>query len=173
MRGHEAEFWLRRHGTTAEQVFLDYVCQPRPGALGTAGVLLLAADVTGTVRDRRDTAALAAQLTATQDRYQTLFETMPDGIIYYSADGLILGANPAARQILSLPAESMLTRPLAFAWQSIRPDGTAYQPEDIPPAVALRTGQGWSPTWRWAFRTASAGRRAAVAGRDRGPRHDR
>ena len=32
VRGHEAEFWLRRHGTTAEQVFLDYVCQPRPGA---------------------------------------------------------------------------------------------------------------------------------------------
>ena len=29
VRGHEAEFWLRRHGNTAEQVFLDYVCQPR------------------------------------------------------------------------------------------------------------------------------------------------
>jgi PAS domain S-box-containing protein len=142
VRGHEAEFWLRRHGSTAEQVFLDYVCQPLPGAgRGNAGVLLLAADVTGTVRDRRGAAALAAQLTATQDRYRTLFDTMPDGIIYYSADGLILGANPAARQILILPAESMLTWPLSFAWQSVRPDGTAFQPDEIPVAVALRTGQ--------------------------------
>ncbi len=142
VRGHEAEFWLRRQGNTAEQVFLDYVCQPVPRAgPETAGVLLLAADVTGTVRDRRGRAALAAQLTATQDRYRNLFETLPDGVIYYSADGLILGANPAARQILSLPAESMLTWPLPFAWQSIRPDGTAFQPEEIPVAVALRTGQ--------------------------------
>ncbi len=142
VRDHEAEFWLRRHGKTAEQVFLDYVCQPVPGpGPGAAGVLLFAADVTGTVRDRRGNAALAAQLTATQDRYRTLFDTMPDGIIYYSGDGLILGANPAARQILSLPAESMLTWPLAFAWRSIRPDGTAYQPDEIPVAVALRTGQ--------------------------------
>ena len=142
VRDHEAEFWLRRHGNTAEQVFLDYVCQPVPGpGPGAAGVLLFAADVTGTVRDRRGTAALAAQLTATQDRYRTLFETLPDGVIYYSADGLILGANPAARQILGLPAESMLTWPLPFAWQAIRPDGTTYQPDEIPVAVALRTGQ--------------------------------
>jgi PAS domain S-box-containing protein len=142
VRDHEAEFWLRRHGNTAEQMFLDYVCQPVPGpGPGAAGVLLFAADVTGTVRDRRGNAALAAQLTATQDRYRTLFETLPDGVIYYSADGLILGANPAARQILSLPAESMLTWPLPFAWQAIHPDGTTYQPEEIPVAVALRTGQ--------------------------------
>ena len=96
---------------------------------------------------------------------------MPDGVIYYSADGLILGANPAARQILSLPAESMLTWPLPFAWQAIRPDGTAYQPDEIPVAVALRTGQVVSDMVMGLPRGPT--RRAAVAGRDRGARRDR
>jgi PAS domain S-box-containing protein len=140
-RAHEAEVRLDREGRD-EQVFLDYVCQPVPGpGPGCAGVLLFAADVTSTVRARENSSLLAAQLTATEDRYRTLFRTLPDGVIYYSADGLILAANPAARQILGLPAESMRTWPLPFAWQAIRPDGSRFGPEEIPVAVALRTGE--------------------------------
>ena len=140
-RAHEAEVALRRDGRD-EQVFLDYVCQPVPGnGPGGGGVLLFAADVTSTVRAREGSSLLAAQLTATEDRYRTLFRTLPDGVIYYSADGLILAANPAARQILGLPAESMRTWPLPFAWQAIRPDGRPFPREEIPVAVALRTGE--------------------------------
>ena len=90
-------------------------------------MLLFAADVTGTVRDRRGTAALAAQLTATQDRYRTLFDTMPDGVIYYSADGLILGANLAARQILG-PARRVHADLAAAVRLAGHPPGRHYVP---------------------------------------------
>ncbi len=143
-RAHEAELRLRRDGRD-QRIFLDYVCQPVPGSgPEAAGVLLFAADVTSAVQAREGSSELAAQLTATEDRYRTLFETLPDGVIYYSADGLILAANPAARQILGLPAESMRTWPLPFAWQAIRPDGSRFRREEIPVAVALRTGEAVS-----------------------------
>ena len=59
--------------------------------------------------------ALAAQLAATQERYQTLFETLPQGVIYYDTNGLILGANPAACTILGLDEDELITWPLVTA----------------------------------------------------------
>jgi PAS domain S-box-containing protein len=104
-------------------------------------VLLLVSDVTVQVRDRRQQEALAAQLTATRERYQTLFETLPQGVIYYDTNGLILGANPAAREILGLGEDDMITWPLSGAGQVIRDDGSRLKPADFPVTVALRTGE--------------------------------
>ena len=104
-------------------------------------MLLLVSDVTARVRDRRQQEALAAQLAATQERYQTLFETLPQGVIYYDTDGLILGANPAACQILGLDEDEMITWPLAAAGQAVHEDGSPLDPADFPVAVALRTGE--------------------------------
>ena len=141
VRGHEVEF-RRRHGDRAEQAFAEVVYQPVRDATGAmAGVLLLAADVTAHVRERRAQEALAAQLTATQDRYRRLFDTLPEGVIYYSADGLILEANPAAAGILGVDRDAMLGRPMALTGQRRHEDGSPYRPEDFPVARALRTGE--------------------------------
>ena len=36
------------------------------------------------------------------ERYRTLFETMPQGVVHYAADGSVIGVNPAASEILGL-----------------------------------------------------------------------
>ncbi len=140
-RGHETELWIRRHGDRPEQVFIDFAYQAVPGTDGAvAGLLVFAADVTAHVRDRRGQETLAEQLTVTEDRYRTLFETLPQGVVYCAADGLILEANPAACEILGVDAGEMVRWPLASAWQAVHEDGSPWRPEEFPVAVALRTG---------------------------------
>ena len=142
VRGHEGELSLRRFDGDPEQVFVDFIYQPVRDAEGApAGLWLFTADVTAHVRDRLGGSALAAQLLETQERYRTLFQTLPQGVIYYAADGLIMEANPAAREILGIDMEKILTWPLPTASRAVHEDGTPFQPEELPIKVALRTGK--------------------------------
>ena len=140
-QSYESELLIRRPGSAApEQVFVECLYAPVRGPHAAMdGVLLLKSDVTERVRDRRQLEAMAAQLSATQERYQTLFETLPQGVIYYDTNGLILGANPAACQILGLDEDEMITWPLVPG-QAIFEDGSLVEPADFPVSVALRTG---------------------------------
>ncbi|MDX6333273.1 MAG: hypothetical protein QOG05_613 [Streptosporangiaceae bacterium] len=142
-QGYETELLVRRDGASApEPVFVECLYQPVRGADGPAqGVLLLLSDVTEQVSDRRRQEALATQLAATQERYQTLFETLPQGLIYYDTNGLILGANPAACRILGLDEDELITWPLAGTTQAVHEDGSPCVSSDLPVAVALRTGE--------------------------------
>ena len=72
---------------------------------------------------------LAEQLTLTEDRYRTLFETLPQGVIYCAADGLIIEANPAASEILGVGADAMISWPLAPAWHAVHEDGSPWRPD--------------------------------------------
>ena len=122
-------------------VFAGLLYQPvRNDAGGVAGVLLFVGDAAASTRDGRDYAALAHQLEATRERYRTLFETLPQGVIYYAADGMILESNPAATEILGIDADAMLTGPLAPTWHAVDTEGAPYRSEDFPVTVALRTG---------------------------------
>ena len=142
-QGYETELFVPRDGGSGpKQVFVECLYQPVRGADGQAdGVLLLVSDVTEQVRDRRAQEALAVQLAATQERYRTLFETLPQGVIYYDTNGLILGANPAACRILGLDEDELITWPLTGTRQSVHEDGSPFEPRDYPVAVALRTGE--------------------------------
>ena len=142
-QGHETELFVPRDGGSGpERIFVECLYQPVCGADESAdGVLLLVSDVTEQVRDRRAQEALATQLAATQERYQTLFETLPQGVIYYDTNGLILGANPAACQILGLDEDELITWPLIGSTQAVHEDGSAFLASELPVAVALRTGE--------------------------------
>jgi PAS domain S-box-containing protein len=142
-RGHETELRICRRGDgQPEQVFIDFAYQAVPAAGDTAaGLLVFAADVTAHVRNRRGQEMLAEQLTMSEDRYRTLFETLPQGVVYCGADGRILEANPAACEILGVGADEMARWPLASAWQAIHEDGSPWRPEELPVAVALCTGE--------------------------------
>ncbi len=85
--------------------------------------------------------ALTEQLAAADERYQALFETMPLGIIHFSADESVIAANPAACDITGIKATAMTTWPLPPALQALHEDGSPYRREDLPSAVALRTGE--------------------------------
>ena len=141
-QSYESELLIRRPGSAApEQVFVECLYAPVRGAHATVdGVLLLKSDITAQVRDRRQLEVMAAQLASTQERYQTLFETLPQGVIYYDTNGLILGANPAACQILGLDEDEIITWPLVPG-HAIAEDGSPVGPADFPVSVALRTGE--------------------------------
>ena len=133
-QGYETELLVPRGGVSGpEQVFVECLYQPVRGAGGRAdGVLLLVSDVTAQVLDRRAQEALATQLAATQERYRTLFETLPQGVIYYDTNGLILGANPAACQILGLDEDELITWPLSGSGRSVREDGSPFRSPRLP-----------------------------------------
>ncbi len=132
----------RGDGREPEQIFADVVYQPVPdGAGGIAGVLLHATDVTEHVQDQYRLEALAEHSTATEERYRTLFETLPQGVVYLDADGSVLSANPAARKILGLEADSMATWPVVRDRRAFYPDGSLYRRDELPVMVALRTGR--------------------------------
>jgi PAS domain S-box-containing protein len=138
----DSEVWIRRHGQEPEQTFVDLVYQPVPDdAGGVAGVLICVNDVTARVRDRRRLEVLAERLATTEERYRTLFETLPLSVVHYHADGSILWANPAAGEILGLAPDAMTTRPLDRAGRAVHEDGSPFQPDELPVVVALRTGE--------------------------------
>jgi serine/threonine-protein kinase RsbW len=91
--------------------------------------------------DQRGPEELAGELAAARDRYRALFETLPFGAIRYSANGLILEANPAASQILGVPPADMLAWPLPVTANAVREDGTQVAAGELPLEVAVRTGE--------------------------------
>ena len=75
-----------------------------------------------------------------EDRYRTLFDTMALGVVYQSADGKIILANPAAERILGLALDEMMGKTsLDPRWHAIHEDGSDFPGETHPAMVALRT----------------------------------
>jgi PAS domain S-box-containing protein len=98
-------------------------------------------DVTAQGRDRGPLNALAGDLATSAERYRTLFETMPMGVVHYDADGSVIGANRAAGEILGIDLAAVRTWPVVLVGQTIREDGSPVPREELPVIKALRTGQ--------------------------------
>ena len=88
--------------------------------------------------DRLDTLTEAA---APQERYRTLFETMPQGVIHYNADGSIIDVNPAASEMLGVDPAAVTSWPVAPQGRAVREDGSPFPAGELPVPVALRTGE--------------------------------
>ncbi len=81
-------------------------------------------------------------LRKSEETYRTLFETVPQGVVYQNADGTITAANLAAERILGLTSARMRNRSSRDSrWRSIREDGSPFPGDEHPSMVALRTGQ--------------------------------
>ena len=136
----EEGLWVRRDGAEPEYIYLDSVYQPVHDEAGrVAGVLIFATDVSDHVRDRQQLEDLASRLQRSEERYRTLFETLPHGIIHLDRDGSVIGVNPAAVEIMGhVPDQLSVGERAARIWHE---DGTPYSPEELPMMVALRTGK--------------------------------
>jgi PAS domain S-box-containing protein len=93
-----------------------------------------------------------------------LFETLPHGVIFYDADGVVLAANPAALRILKKsPAQESSDQQPELIW--LCEDGSICPGPEQPAMSALRTGQVQSSvmklqhrpdgTYRWLSVTAT------------------
>jgi PAS domain S-box-containing protein len=134
------EVWLRRPGAEPEATYVDSTYQPvRDQARQVAGVLIFSTDVSDHVRDRQQLEQLTNSLQRSEEQYQTLWETLPHGVIRYERDGSVIGANPVAVETLGLAPDQMT--PVNRARVTLHEDGTPYRPEELPAMVALRTGK--------------------------------
>jgi PAS domain S-box-containing protein len=75
-------------------------------------------------------------------RFQKLFETMAQGVVYRDGDGRIIFTNPAWENIVGQQGSRMLGRTtMDVELQPIHEDGSPFLVEEHPSLVALRTGQ--------------------------------
>ncbi|QTA80836.1 Two component system response regulator/histidine kinase, PAS domain-containing [Desulfonema limicola] len=91
-------------------------------------------------------------LRTSEEKHRRLFETMSQGVVYHSADGTIISANPAAEKILGLTFEQMQGKTsMDPRWKMILEDGTDIPGTDHPVMIALRTGETVGPVTRGVF----------------------
>ena len=97
---------------------------------------------TGIMLDVSQRKRAEAALQASEATYRTLFETVPQGVVYHDAAGAITAANPAAQRILGLTLDQLQGRtPMDPRWRAVREDGSPFPGDHHPAMVALHTGQ--------------------------------
>jgi len=81
-------------------------------------------------------------LRESQQKYQTLFETLPIGIAITDEIGKIIEVNPASEEILEISSTKQTQRRYdSPQWQIIRPDGSPMPPEEYASVRALTRNQ--------------------------------
>ena len=74
--------------------------------------------------------------------YATLFEKMPEGVVYQDATGKITECNQAAENMLGLSRDQMQGKTsIDPEWHAIHLDGTDFPGDSHPAMVSLRTGK--------------------------------
>lgn len=85
---------------------------------------------------------LQAQLTESEQQLQATFNSMAEGVVLRTSDGIIRHVNPAAYEILGLTKSQMLGAGLSSTPSVLtRPDGSELPPAEFPSAISLATGQ--------------------------------
>ena len=81
------------------------------------------------------------ELRESRIRHQSLFETLPLGVVYQDAAGAVVAANAAAERILGMTGGGAPERPaVALCGQAIHEDGTPYPCDSYPCMVAMTSG---------------------------------
>jgi diguanylate cyclase (GGDEF)-like protein/PAS domain S-box-containing protein len=84
-------------------------------------------------------------LRASEHTFRTLFETVPQGVVYQDTSGLITAANPAALRILGLSLDQLQGRTsMDPRWHATRDDGSPLPGSEHPSMLALRSGNAVS-----------------------------
>ena len=95
---------------------------------------------TGIILDITARKKAEAALSASEARYRTLFETVPQGVVYHDKSLRITSANPTAQRILGLTLEQLQGRQsIDPRWKSIREDGSDFPGTEHPAMIAART----------------------------------
>jgi two-component system cell cycle sensor histidine kinase/response regulator CckA len=121
---------------------VDYLVKPYDPAILLSKVRVFI----DLARHKSDLEGLIAErtkaLSASEERYRTLYETMAQGVLLQDGNGRVIDANPAATRILGTSREALLARqPDDPTWDFASASGGALPGHDFPSLRALRTGQ--------------------------------
>lgn len=94
------------------------------------------------VKDISERKAIEEKRRESEEKYQALFYTMTQGVIYLEADGVIVSGNPASEKILGVPLKQLYgkTWPVT-GWKYMNEDGSDIPREQQPWYLAFVTGQ--------------------------------
>ncbi len=82
------------------------------------------------------------KLAVIENKYQTVVETLSEGVLLINADGKIGTANNKAAEILGLSEEELQGKVVACpSWKAIKEDGSVFPPEEFPAIVTLSSGK--------------------------------
>jgi PAS domain S-box-containing protein len=80
-------------------------------------------------------------ISESESKYRTLFESMPQGVFYQSANGHLIDVNPAALKMFGLTKDEFLGRTSYHVeWKVINEEGRLLKPEEHPSMITLLTG---------------------------------
>jgi len=132
-RGEKVLSFINRYRCKdGSYVWLDWNSVPIP----EEGILYAVA------RDITEKKKYEEEMTQSEKKYHTLFDTMAQGVVYQGANGEIISANHAAEQILGLTLSQMQGRTsLDPCWKAVDKDKNILPGEHHPSMVALRTGE--------------------------------
>ncbi len=96
----------------------------------------------GVVEDITERKRVEARLHESEQRYRSIITAMAEGVVFHDASGVIVDANPAAREILGLSDDELRGRHSRDPrWESVRADGSPFPGDQHPAMVSLRTGE--------------------------------
>jgi two-component system CheB/CheR fusion protein len=117
------------------QWFLMRVLPYRVDEDVAAGIVITLVNIDSLKSTRRE-------LLESERRFQRLFETLSEGVVYQDAQGRITAANEAAQEILGLSLDEMIGRSSTHPeWRALRLDGSDFPGEEHPAMRTLRTGE--------------------------------
>jgi len=99
------------------------------------GLVITFSDITASKKYEKE-------LQVTSQRFTSIMEAIPEGLIIQDADGRILMANREAQRLFGISMQEMQGRTIAeLPLSFLRQDGTALPPEEFPSALVLRSGK--------------------------------
>ena len=145
--GSETALKMRRNGME-EICYFNFTYHPLVENGQIIGVMDVAFEVTDQVKARHqledilsEKTALAETLRQSEQRLQSILDTMAEGVGIIDIKGQLVYANSMAQRLLGLTESEIKERTYNDAkWQNLRIDGTFLPDEEHPMSIMMRTG---------------------------------
>ncbi len=135
---HENGFWFGDiifYTITDQKLYFNSRCTLiKDEAGGISSVVLVNHNISEKIKQDRELAQV-------ENKYQTVVESLSEGVVLINVDGKISTANKKAIEILGLSSEEALGLVVASPkWKAIKEDETVFPLEQFPAIVTLTTG---------------------------------
>ncbi|UEG50281.1 PAS domain S-box protein [Ferruginibacter lapsinanis] len=132
------EFWsgdIIYYTSTNQKVFFNTRCTLIKDDTGkVSGIVIVNSNITEKVIQRKN-------LDLAEKKYETVVESLSDGVMMIGADGRIATANKRAIEILGLTEDEINGKVIACpSWKTIKQDGSPFPINEFPAIVTLETG---------------------------------